>query len=226
MRFETGNRAAFLARLRRGLATPAPPNPAHPPPTPTREAPRIGFKVLAPVAAGDESLVDVYERIAATQHADVHRVAGDRAPIELLASLIEKHRVATAVMSKEPEAVTTGEALAELGVAVAPATPEAAVNADLAVTSAVAVVATTGSLVVDSGVAGSRSVSLLPPVHLSVVPADRIVATPGDVLRRLGGDDIGTNLVFVSGPSRTADIEQLLTLGVHGPVALHVVLTG
>ena len=50
--------------------------------------------------------------------------------------------------------------------------------------------------------------------------------TPADVLRRLGSavDALPSSLVLVTGPSRTGDIEQLLTLGAHGPTALHVVL--
>jgi L-lactate dehydrogenase complex protein LldG len=95
----------------------------------------------------------------------------------------------------------------------------------------VAAVAATGSLVLDCRDAGSRTVSLLPRVHLCVLPAGRVVAAPADVLRPLGraaGDPgaLASNLVLVSGPSRTGDIEQLLTIGVHGPVAVHVVLLG
>jgi L-lactate utilization protein LutC len=55
---------------------------------------------------------------------------------------------------------------------------------------------------------------------------NRLFATPADVLRRLGSgaDALPPSLVVVTGPSRTGDIEQLLTLGAHGPTALHVVL--
>jgi L-lactate dehydrogenase complex protein LldG len=61
-------------------------------------------------------------------------------------------------------------------------------------------------------------------VHLCLVPASVVVGHPGDVLRTLGAGALPANLAFVSGPSRTGDIEQILTRGVHGPVAVEVVL--
>ena len=69
--------------------------------------------------------------------------------------------------------------------------------------------------------------SLLPPVHVALVPVDRLHATLGallaaepDLLRT------SANVVFVTGPSRTADIEMTLTRGVHGPRIVHVVFVG
>jgi len=96
-------------------------------------------------------------------------------------------------------------------------------DADLGVTSAVAAVAATGSIVVSSAAARGRTASLLPRVHLCVVPVDRLVATPAEVLR--GRTHPPSNLVFITGPSRTGDIEQVMTLGVHGPTAVHVIVT-
>jgi L-lactate dehydrogenase complex protein LldG len=98
-------------------------------------------------------------------------------------------------------------------------------EAGLGVTSAVAAIATTGTVVQDSHAAGGRSVSLLPPVHLCVLPASRIVATSAEVLRPLGdGRTLPSNLVLVTGPSRSGDIEQIMTLGVHGPLAVEIAL--
>src|SRR5690606_29883473 len=112
------------------------------------------------------------------------------------------------------------------GVAVEPFTVEAAARAALGVTGAAAAVAATGSVVLDSRRAGGRTASLLPPVHLCVVQVAALHPTPADVLRHLGdpGGGLPPSLVLVTGPSRTGDIEQLLTLGAHGPTALHVVL--
>jgi L-lactate dehydrogenase complex protein LldG len=111
-------------------------------------------------------------------------------------------------------------------VTVADATPELAAQAGLGITSAAAAIAATGSLVLDSRAARSRTASLLPPVHLCVVAVNTLFSAPADVLRGLGSgaDALPPSLVLVTGPSRTGDIEQLLTLGAHGPTALHVVL--
>jgi L-lactate dehydrogenase complex protein LldG len=57
------------------------------------------------------------------------------------------------------------------------------------------------------------------------VPAGAVVASPGDVLRPLTAP-LPAAVAFVTGPSRTGDIEQLLTRGVHGPVAVEIVLVG
>ena len=86
----------------------------------------------------------------------------------------------------------------------------------------VARVALTGSIVVDAGRAGGRTVSLLPPLHVAFVRADAIVATPGDLWRALEDGPMPSNLVQITGPSRSADIELVITLGVHGPQALWV----
>jgi L-lactate dehydrogenase complex protein LldG len=80
-------------------------------------------------------------------------------------------------------------------------------------------------MVVSSAAARGRAASLLPRVHLCVVRADRLVATPADVLRDGRWHPPPSNLVFITGPSRTGDIEQVMTLGVHGPTAVHVVVT-
>ncbi len=77
----------------------------------------------------------------------------------------------------------------------------------------------------DSSAAGSRSVSLLCQYHLALVQTGSIVATPADVLRhRKTAADMPPNLVIITGPSRTGDIEQILTVGAHGPLELHLVL--
>ena len=103
----------------------------------------------------------------------------------------------------------------------------AAARAAVTVVGCVAMVAATGSVVVDARLARGRSISLLPPVCIVVARSSRLVATPGDVLRHRedfwpGG--VPSQVVFITGPSRSADIEMTLTRGVHGPGELHVVV--
>ena len=75
-----------------------------------------------------------------------------------------------------------------------------------------------------------RSLSLLPPVHIAVAQANHIVPTLADYLLLLqsAGADLQHHLTscvsFITGPSRTGDIELTLTIGVHGPGELHVVI--
>ena len=84
----------------------------------------------------------------------------------------------------------------------------------------------TGTLMTLSGVATPPTVSLLPETHVALVPCARIVPSMEDawaLLRREHGT-LPRAVNFISGPSRTADIEQTVTLGAHGPYRVHVVL--
>jgi len=96
------------------------------------------------------------------------------------------------------------------------------------VTGVFCAIAETGTLMLVSGAATPASVSLLPETHVAVVPVARIVAhmeDGWDVLRAERGQ-LPRAVNFISGPSRTADIEQTVILGAHGPYRVHVVLAG
>lgn len=94
------------------------------------------------------------------------------------------------------------------------------------ITGAFCAVADTGTLMLLSGAATAAVTSLLPETHVAVLPVTRIVAFMEDawlLLRRERGQ-LPRAVNFVSGPSRTADIEQTVTLGAHGPYRVHVIL--
>ena len=83
--------------------------------------------------------------------------------------------------------------------------------------------ADTGSVVLAAAPDEPRANSLLPDVHVTLLREDRIM--PGlDELFAALGDDLPSALAIVTGPSRSADIEQKLAVGVHGPREVHVVL--
>lgn len=129
-----------------------------------------------------------------------------------------------------------GEALSARGITTVPADvpfadPERAerlgVLAALAVgvTGAQAAIAESGSLVLVSGPGRGRLSSLLTPIHVTILRRSRIVATLSDLFR--AHPDMaaqGSNIVIITGPSRTADIEMTLSRGVHGPGEVHVIL--
>jgi L-lactate dehydrogenase complex protein LldG len=97
---------------------------------------------------------------------------------------------------------------------------------DVGITTAQAAIAETGTLVLDSASERHRLVSLVPPVHIAIVDASKICATVSEVLTLLRKDDeISPAVTFVTGPSRTADIELTLTIGVHGPQELYVIVS-
>lgn len=91
-------------------------------------------------------------------------------------------------------------------------------------------VAETGTLVMTSGPSNPVTLNFLPENHVVVVEAQRIVGSYEEIwqrLRFLNGDGIMPRTVnMITGPSRTADIEQSIQLGAHGPRRLHVIIVG
>jgi L-lactate dehydrogenase complex protein LldG len=90
---------------------------------------------------------------------------------------------------------------------------------DLGITEADFLLPETGTLVLRSSGERPRAVSLLPRIHLAIVRPEMLRA---DMHQIFAETKDGHYLVFITGPSRTADIELTVTLGVHGPKALHV----
>jgi L-lactate dehydrogenase complex protein LldG len=98
---------------------------------------------------------------------------------------------------------------------------------DLGITTAQAAIAETGTLVLDSECERHRLVSLVPPVHVAIVQASTIVLTLGEALaevHRKEGVALSPTITLITGPSRTADIELTLAIGVHGPQELFVIV--
>jgi L-lactate dehydrogenase complex protein LldG len=107
--------------------------------------------------------------------------------------------------------------------------PRAARGEDaIGVTGAFCALAETGTLMLVSGAQTPASVSLLPETHVALIDAARIVAHMEDGWDLLRAElaELPRAVNFVSGPSRTADIEQTVVLGAHGPYRVHVVIVG
>jgi L-lactate dehydrogenase complex protein LldG len=102
-------------------------------------------------------------------------------------------------------------------------------SCDAGITSCEALVAQTGSILVSSATSGGRALSILPHVHVVIATPDQIVATLADALHAAKARHDGcmpSMLSFITGPSRTGDIERILVLGAHGPKELILVLVG
>lgn len=104
----------------------------------------------------------------------------------------------------------------------------------VSVTSAPIAVAETGTLAMFSGAAHPSTLNFLPETHVVVLPASRVAKTYEDVWdllrKRIADGEPGLDgllprtVNFITGPSRSADIEQTLLLGAHGPRRLHIIL--
>lgn len=218
---EAGSRADFLATVRRAVATPH----AHA----TRPVAPIPDSVpdVAYVLSTDDR-VEAFRAALTALGGTVRVVDGEATWTALVEEALAiakptQDRPTRVMFSAEPEWEAVAAALAERDdVELLDYTDAAAVaTADLGITGARGGVALTGSIVVDAERAGGRTVSLLPPVHLALVDASTIVASPGEMWRSLSAP-MPSNVVQITGPSRSADIELVITLGVHGPRSLLV----
>lgn len=169
----------------------------------------------------------------------VHEARSLTDVVEVVAGIAARLH-ATSLLAWSDEAIGLpglSDALAARGITVAdPRIPQANGDAragrlnvlepiQLGVTGADAGLAETGSVVIASGPGRPRMASLLVPVHIAILRVDCLVesistllATRGDLVAA------GSNLVAITGPSRTADIEHTLSRGVHGPGEIHVIL--
>jgi len=111
-------------------------------------------------------------------------------------------------------------------IAVCPSTAEL-FDYDVGVSTAQAAIAETGTLVLESESERHRLVSLVPAVHIAIIEATSICLTLGEALaavRRGESAEVSPTITFITGPSRTADIELTLAIGVHGPQELYVIV--
>lgn len=100
-------------------------------------------------------------------------------------------------------------------------------SADVGITSCSWAVAETGSLLHAHGLTNERMASLAPPVYFAVVERAQIVSDLFDAVEELGAKgpaSLPSNATFISGPSKTGDIETKLVTGVHGPGKWHLIV--
>lgn len=104
---------------------------------------------------------------------------------------------------------------------------ELCATVDVGISSADYLLADTGTLVLLSSAHEARMISLLPPAHIAVVPCSRLLTGLDELFSLLPDPgSFASSMVLITGPSRTADIEQILVRGVHGPGQLTLVLVG
>jgi L-lactate dehydrogenase complex protein LldG len=102
-------------------------------------------------------------------------------------------------------------------------------NADMVgVSVAAAAIAETGTLMLESGPDNPSTLNFLPDTHVVVLPTSRVVGPMEDALTalrvRYGEGQMPRTVNFITGPSRTADIEQKIEMGAHGPRRLHILV--
>jgi L-lactate utilization protein LutC len=218
---ESGNRVALIGHLRDRLSGGIPTSEHRPLRVIADSEPRAELVPtgMSPAGAFTLALESVAGRVAILD--------GTATSVEdFVAEVCRVEGVERAVVTGEPECEGIAALLTRRGVEAAPyGSIEQAATADLGVTSAAYGIAFTGTVIVDAGRAGGRCASLLPRVHVCLLPIARLLPTMADLLRHLGDrlpGGLPSNLVAITGPSRSADIELHMTLGVHGPRSLWV----
>ncbi len=100
-------------------------------------------------------------------------------------------------------------------------------DCDVGITGAQWAIAETGTLVLESEKENHRLTSLVPPIHIAVIEKSNVCATLIEVLQEIGAkgqESLSRTVTFITGPSRTSDIELTLAIGVHGPAELYVIV--
>jgi L-lactate dehydrogenase complex protein LldG len=176
-------------------------------------------------AAIDARLARFCERLRAAAGKVEWAREGSAVPRAVLAAL-QAHGARVVAVSDAPAAQALVPQLAAAGLRCLPpdASRDQLLAADAGLTAAQWGIAETGTIVLDAGRERSRLPSLLPPLHVALLPSSRVLATLGELLKTLARP-LAHAVTFVTGPSRTADIELQLVVGVHGPRALRVLLT-
>ena len=172
-----------------------------------------------------------FERFRATLErvgGRVERVASLEAAHERALALIRDRGVRRVALSDAPALASLHARLPPGVTVVVPDAPRAELlAAELGITCAQWGIAETGTLVLESARERHRLASLLPPVHVALLPARALLGALGEALaavRSSTGAPASRTITFVTGPSRTADIELTLVVGVHGPRELHVLV--
>jgi L-lactate dehydrogenase complex protein LldG len=153
-----------------------------------------------------------------------------RVAVECAVAHAAGRRVAVPTKDRLLEALGLRDALAWAGADVLPASDvawrESIGAAGVGVTGARWGIAATGTLVLTCGEGRPRATHVVPPAHVCLVRARDLVPTIAELVARLEAEPQPSLVHWVSGPSRTADLEMRLTIGVHGPRAVDVVVVG
>lgn len=198
-------------------------------------SPRVAagdHKPLAPVESGalvdqldTKELIDLFRGALESVNGNCSTVADETAAAARLEQLIELNQLQRLAVSDSP---MVGRLMREIdghGEVLWNAEPEALFECDAGITSAQWAIAETGTLVLESKSERSRLVSLIPPMHIAIVDAGRIRRTMSEALEAVGkAEELSRTVTFITGPSRTSDIELTLAIGVHGPGKLHVIV--
>ncbi len=247
------DREQFLETVRQALGRPSgevvEPSPETALSRDERSVQALARKISEEAGSRADELMAELEDSATKAHWTVFRAVTPRAAATYIEELMRGLGARSVVRSTHPvlDQLELDEALSRQGVSVSRMViedgvegpererqrlvlRERAVEADVGVTGVDYAVAETGTCVLLAGRGVSRLVSLLPPVYVAVVERRQVLPSLDELFtlerHRFLQGNVGGYMSLISGPSRTADIEQTIVEGVHGPGQVHMVLLG
>jgi L-lactate dehydrogenase complex protein LldG len=222
------SRDAILGRIRNALnATDAEDDPRR-----VAVSARLDFPPRGVIPArgqlGREGRVKMFAKMAKTAHATVDHAASDEAVPGLVANYLRQRNIGTRLRMGGDKRLRAIPWFNErtLQITIGPSDG----SDDVAVSHATGGIAESGTLALTSGRDNPTTLNLLPEHHIVVVDANDIDSDMETLLDRLrdryGKGQMPRTLNFITGPSRSGDIEQTLLLGAHGPRGLHIIVVG
>jgi L-lactate dehydrogenase complex protein LldG len=171
-------------------------------------------------------MIDLFKARAEAVSAEVLRLATRADALAFILHLLQEEGVADAPGSRAVWAggtflagVDTVALVREFPGLTFAVTRQAATEARIGISQMGWGLADTGSLVADQTAVEQRLASSLPWIHVALLPANRVLPDLPALMQELTPDQAAF-IAFITGPSRTADIERVLTIGVHGPERL------
>lgn len=211
---------AFMANVRAALGRDTTVPPSQPPP--------VVDESIVRLASHDDDLLAMFQQRAEEVGMVVHRLSDTNLfeTVKRVLGQFEARRVVTAMS----DGADLCRDLTRVGFEVVDGRDagfDVQFDIDAGVTDVQAALAETGTMICTSSCTHSRGPSLVPPLHIAIVRRRDIVADMIDYWQRLKGiasTDLPASMSFITGPSKTADIENILVTGVHGPKDVQVML--
>ena len=211
---------AIFASIRQNLAASAPFDAAH---QAHHGQPDADFAVPVLKNFAKETLIENFRQNLEFVGGNFYPVNDEPEAAEILFSIIKEKTANKIAVSDSPLVKKIVGFVGTDAEFIENAPSDVLFESDLGFTSAQWAIAETGTLVLESESERHRLTSLVPPAHVCVFEASNIRQTLGEILENLR-QSLSRTITFVTGASRTSDIELTLAIGVHGPGELHVIL--
>jgi len=221
----SGKREEILGRIREGLRVPAPRPHDGPDGVP---APGTSRAWLPAVPSDAEGQLALFQRNCGQLKTDLHLVSDIEEAARTVVNLRDLHQWTTAAAHHHPllDQILPAPGL-EMHYMEERPDSKSLELCSVGITACDALVGQTGSILLTARSGGGRALSVLPPHHLVIAQADQLVPdlpAAFDLLSARYGENYPSFMTFITGPSRTGDIERILVLGAHGPKNLTVIL--